>query len=88
MEIEDTTLATINGNLVEGHVRGKTSVILRDRNVANDRESDNDLPNVPSPRASLTIAQAGKITLNLLPHYNWHTVAGERHEIAVDLYTR
>lgn len=88
LEIEDNTLASINGNLVQGHVRGKTSVILRDRNVANNRELDNDSPKVPSPRASLTIAQASKMTLNLLPHYNWYTVVGERHEIAIDLYTQ
>lgn len=88
MEIENTDLATINGKLATGHVLGKTTVILRDKNVPNERDNgDADQPKPPTPSAMLTITEANKIALNLLPHYNWATVDGERHEIAIDLYT-
>lgn len=89
MEIEDPTLATIQGNIVTGNILGRTSIILKDRNLRNDnlRKSDVSTPSAPSIRATLTISRADKISVNLLPHYNWVTVEGEQHTIAVDLYT-
>lgn len=68
---------------------GRTSVVLKDRNVASKgKEDSGDLASTaPTPRASVTISRADKIALNLLPHYNWITVEGERHTVALDLYT-
>lgn len=68
---------------------GRTSVVLKDRNVGKRATTESMLASsAPSPRASLTITRADKITVNLLPHYNWVTVEGERHTIAIDLRTR
>ena len=86
MEIEDTSLATIDGKFATGKVLGKTSVILRDRNVPKERGDDQ--PNASCPRASLSVTEAAKMSVNLLPHYNWATVEGEKHDIAIELYTR
>lgn len=71
-----------------GNALGRTSVILKDRNVGKRGIGDGKATTAPSPRASLTISKADKITVNLLPHYNWVTVEGEHHTIAVDLRTR
>lgn len=86
LEIENMELATLTGNLAKGNKLGRTSVILRDRKIVGD-SSSMGLATAPAPRASLTIVQAGKLALNLLPHYNWLTIESERHEIAADLYT-
>lgn len=83
LEVESTDLATLDGNVATGHVLGRTAVILKDRNVANNLEKTD----IPSIQATLTISRADKITLNLLPYYNWLTVKGEPHTIAIDLYT-
>jgi len=82
LEIENQKFAKIQGSLATGLSLGTTSVILRDKNVI-----DSSL-NSPMPKARLTVADAEKITLNLLPYYNWITVENENHEIAIDLYTR
>lgn len=72
-----------------GNALGRTSVVLKDRNVGKRATTESILASsAPSPRASLTITRADKITVNLLPHYNWVTVEGERHTIAIDLRTR
>lgn len=84
LEVENTDLATLDGNTVTGHVLGRTAVILKDRNVANNLEK---IDSIPSIQATVTICNADKITINLLPYYNWLTVKGERHTIAIDLYT-
>lgn len=86
LEIENTDYATIEDNTATGNSLGRTSVVLRDRNVPSSKNVD-DSPTAPSPRATLTITNADKIALNLLPHYSWVTVEGERHEIAIDLFT-
>lgn len=85
LEVENKKLATLRGNRVTGNALGRTSVVLKDRNVAeNIQTSSSDIPIIS---ASLTVTRADKITVNLLPHYNWLTVEGERHSIGVDLYT-
>lgn len=89
LESEDPSLASVKGNIVTGNVLGKTSIILKDRNLRSDiiKNTDDSSPSAPSIRATLTISRADKLNVNLLPHYNWVTVEGERHTIAVDLYT-
>lgn len=84
MEIENPELASLSGNRATGRVLGRTAVILKDRNVANNLEKS-EL--VPSIQATLTVSRADKLAINLLPHYNWVTVEGEEHTIALDLYT-
>lgn len=82
LEIEQKSYAKIDGGLATGLALGTTAVILRDRNVIETTAK------TPMPTARLTVSEAEKITLNLLPHYNWVTVENERHEIAIDLYTK
>lgn len=88
LEIENTKLASIKGNTAVGNALGRTSVVLKDRNVGKRSIGDGKTPTIPAPKASLTITKADKITVNLLPHYNWVTVEGEKHTIALDLRTR
>ncbi|XP_065087811.1 nuclear pore membrane glycoprotein 210 [Ochlerotatus camptorhynchus] len=87
LEIEDSALATIKGNEAKGLKLGRTFVLLRDRNVPHDLTSDDQSAKALLPKASITVADPKKLTLNLLPHYNWVTVEGENHEIALDLFT-
>ena len=82
LEIENTKFAKIDGGLATGLSLGTTGVILRDRNVIESTAK------TPMPKARLTVSEAEKITLNLLPFYNWVTIEGENHEIAIDLYTK
>lgn len=84
LEIADNKYATLDGNYATGHAIGSTTVYLRDRNIPNDLDSDV----APMPSAKLSITDAKQLTLNLLPHYNWVTLVGERHEIAADLLSR
>lgn len=83
--MENSALASIKGTTVTGHVLGRTSVILKDRNVAESIQ--NAAAEIPTIRAQLTVSRADKLTVNLLPHYNWVTIEGERHTIGIDLYT-
>lgn len=84
LEVDNTDLATLDGNVATGHKLGRTSVILKDRNVANNLENTDSIPSI---QATLTISRPDKITINLLPHYNWLTVKGEQHTISLNLYT-
>lgn len=83
LEIENNAYAKINGGSATGLTLGKTEVILRDRNLI-----ENNSVKTPMPRARLSVIEAEKIVLNLLPYYNWVTVQTEKHEIAIDLYTK
>lgn len=83
LEIENNDYAKINGGLATGIALGITEVILRDRNFI-----ESNLVNTPMPRARLSVVEAEKIVLNLLPYFNWVTVETEKHEIAIDLYTK
>lgn len=85
LEIENSSLASIEGTTATGHVHGRTSVILKDRNVAENIQ--NAAADIPTIRATLTVSRADKLTVNLLPHYNWVTIEGERHTIGIDFYT-
>lgn len=82
--MENTNLATLDGNIATGHKLGRTAVILKDRNVANNLENTDSIPSI---QATITVCRADKITLNLLPYYNWLTVKGEKHAISINLYT-
>lgn len=92
-EIENTEYATVTGNVAHGSALGRTNVILRDRNVADwdvssSSSSDAATAKQQAPRASLTVTQASKIKLRLMPDNNWSTISGRRHDIAIDLYTK
>uniref|UniRef100_A0A182YKB3 Nuclear pore membrane glycoprotein 210 n=1 Tax=Anopheles stephensi TaxID=30069 RepID=A0A182YKB3_ANOST len=89
LEIEDATFASMSGNAAKGVQVGRTFVLLRDRNVPHDTNAVNDEANSKAtlPKASLTVVDPMKLTINLLPHYNWVTVEGENHEIALNLFT-
>lgn len=84
LEMENTVIATVDGNMVTGHALGRTSVILRDRNVADDIEN---IDSVHSIQATLTVIRPKKLSINLLPYHNWITVKGEHHTISHSLYT-
>ncbi|XP_053675808.1 nuclear pore membrane glycoprotein 210 [Anopheles nili] len=90
LEIEDETYASMGGNEAKGLRVGRTFVLLRDRNVPHDTNLVNDEANSKAtlPKASLTVVDPKKLTINLLPHYNWVTVEGESHEIALNLFTQ
>ncbi|XP_049546523.1 nuclear pore membrane glycoprotein 210 [Anopheles darlingi] len=90
LEIEDETFASIGGNVAKGLQVGRTFVLLRDRNVPHEdaKQSGEDAnAKATLPRASITVVDPKKLTINLLPYYNWVTVEGESHEIALNLYT-
>lgn len=82
LEIVNTKHANIDGGLVTGLSLGTTEVLLRDSNVI-----ENSVKTI-MPKARLNVVEVDKITLNLLPHYNWVTVVNEKHDIAIDLYTK
>lgn len=86
LEADDAELAHIDGTQAHARRLGRTSVTLRDRNVRN-RASNEAEPQIAVPRATLTICEPVRIGVALLPHNNWVTVAGRRHDIAVALYT-
>lgn len=90
LEIEDANIASIKGNSITGIKLGRTMVVLRDRNVPTDSNfmTDNLATKSSIPSAQITVANPMKLGLSLLPHNNWVTVEGEKHEIALDLYTR
>lgn len=90
LEIDDGNVASIKGTVGTGLKVGQTMVVLRDRNVPIDGSfaagSEHTKSSVPSAR--ITVSNPKKLGLSLLPYNNWITVEGEKHEIAVDLYTQ
>lgn len=84
LEVEDTEVAYMKGNSATGSRLGRTQVFLRDRNLPQDIDNIHDKPKGPS--ALLTVAEPLKLGISLLPHNNWVTVQGEKHEVALDLY--
>lgn len=86
MEIENPEIAKINGNEATGLMLGRTAVILKDRNVVNNLENV-AIDSIPAIQATLTVARADKLSVNLLPYYNWVTVIGQQHTISFELYT-
>ncbi|XP_068145657.1 nuclear pore membrane glycoprotein 210 [Drosophila tropicalis] len=84
LEVEDSSVAYLNGATVFGSQLGRTQVFLRDRNVP---DQDKDKDSLQGPSALITVAAPLKLGINLMPHNNWITVVGERHEIALDLYS-
>lgn len=88
LEIENPKVARINGNKrVSGLMLGRTAVILKDRNVVNNLENV-AIDSIPAIQATLTVARADKLSVNLLPYYNWVTVIGQQHTISFELYTK
>ena len=91
LEIENTNVATIKGSSITALRLGTTTVVLRDRNAPIDEENsnlDSAIVKASTPSARVTVAEPVRLGLSLLPHNNWITVEGEKHEIALDLYTR
>lgn len=83
LEIEKTEYAKINKGLATGLKLGTTQVVLRDKNVI---ESSINPPLMP--KARLTVSDASKMTITLLPYRNWITTEQQDHEIAIDLFTK
>ncbi|XP_002059350.3 nuclear pore membrane glycoprotein 210 isoform X2 [Drosophila virilis] len=84
LEVEDENIAYLKSSSVTGSRLGRTQVFLRDRNMPQQGDSASDKPKGPS--ALLTVAEPQKLGISLLPHNNWITVKGERHEVALDLF--
>lgn len=83
LEIEKKEYAKIDKDLATGLKLGKTLVLLRDKNVI---ESSVNPPLMP--KARLTVSEASKMTINLLPFRNWITTEQHEHQIAFDLFTK
>lgn len=83
LEIEKKETAKIDKGLATGLKLGTTLVLLRDKNVI---ESSINPPLMP--KARLTVSEASKMTINLLPFRNWITTENQEHEIALDLFTK
>ncbi|XP_002004459.3 nuclear pore membrane glycoprotein 210 [Drosophila mojavensis] len=83
LEVEDENVAYMKGSVATASRLGRTQVYLRDHNMP--KESSAEKPKGPS--ALLTVAEPQKLGISLLPHNNWITVKGERHEVALDLYS-
>lgn len=81
LEIADKKHAKIDGAQATGLSLGSTEVLLRDKNVIENAKTI-------MPKARINVVEVEKITINLLPHYNWVTVVNEKHDIAIDLYTK
>ncbi|KAH8339937.1 hypothetical protein KR067_003165 [Drosophila pandora] len=81
LEIEDANVAYMRGSSATGGALGRTQVILRDRNMADFDKA------TKGPTALLTVAEPNRLGISLLPHLNWITVQGERHTVALDLFT-
>lgn len=86
LEIEDKSKASLKDRTATGVALGRTFVVLKDRNVPDDKLNGENKP--PLPKASLTVAAPHRISINLLPYFNWVTVVNEEHDIALDLYTK
>ncbi|ALC42602.1 gp210, partial [Drosophila busckii] len=84
LEMEDTEIAYLKSNSATGSRLGRTQIFLRDHNMPQQDNNTVDKPKGPS--ALLTVAEPQKLGISLLPHSNWITVKGERHEVALDLY--
>lgn len=82
LEIGNSKFASMSDGIATGLSLGSTEVTLKDRNVIDSSAKSS------MPKARITVSEAEKIVLNLLPHYNWITVENEQHEIAIDLYTK
>lgn len=90
LEIDDINVASIKGTTVRALKEGRTMVVLRDRNAPNNAgfSSGKEISKTTAPSARITVSKPHKLGLSLIPHNNWITVEGEKHEIAVDLYTQ
>lgn len=86
LEIEDKSKATLKDKTATGLALGRTFLVLKDRNVPDDKLSGEN--QIPLPKASITVTTPHRISINLLPYYNWVTVVNEEHDIALDLYTK
>ncbi|XP_063703101.1 nuclear pore membrane glycoprotein 210 isoform X2 [Culicoides brevitarsis] len=87
LEIEDINTANVNGKIVTGTNLGKTYVVLKDRNVPLEQYSKIHNGS-PLPKASISVVLPYKLSLSLLPHYNFLTIVNEKHTIVIDLYTK
>lgn len=84
LEMEKEKVARIVNHLATGLELGKSLVLLRDRNVAADVQAIDG----SCPKATLSVVEPGRLTVDLLPHHNWITVEGEFHDIVFTLVTR
>lgn len=80
LQVEDSSVAYLEGNSATGSAMGRTQVFLRDRNMVNTEKD------TKAPSALLTVAEPHRLGISLLPHLNWVTVQGEHHDMALDLF--
>lgn len=84
LEMEKENVARMVNHLATGLELGKSLVLLRDKNVASDVQANDG----SCPKATLSVVEPGKLTVDLLPHHNWVTVEGEFHDIVFTLVTK
>lgn len=84
LEMEKENVARIANHLATGLELGKSLVLLRDKNVARDVQSNDGA----FPKATLSVVEPAKLTVDLLPYHNWVTVEGEYHDIVFTLVTK
>lgn len=84
LQAEDETIlsTTRNSGQVTAKTEGTTKILLHDRNVV---ESD---PALKLPSAIVHVVLPHYLTINLLPHKNWAILAGDFHQIAVEVYSQ
>ncbi|XP_046623224.1 nuclear pore membrane glycoprotein 210 [Neodiprion virginianus] len=81
LEAENPDILKINNDCGSAYAigRGKTKVLLYDRNV--DEEYG-----IVLPSATVNINEPAYITLTVLPHRNWGLILGHTHEIVAEIY--
>lgn len=87
LEMERAQVARMVNHVATGLELGKSLVLLRDKNVGGDVQA-NGGGDAACPKATLSVVEAGRLTVDLLPHHNWVTVEGESHDIVFTLVTK
>ncbi|PSN36073.1 hypothetical protein C0J52_06709 [Blattella germanica] len=84
LEVEDTKIATIDENtaVVTGLSKGKTKLLLHDRNV------DEKEAGIRIPTATLTVSDPCYLTIAVLPHRNRILIVEDHYEIIVEIFDK
>lgn len=84
LEMENDNVARMVNHVATGLELGKSLVLLRDKNVGSDVLANDG----SCPKATLSVVEPARITVDLLPYHNWITVEGEFHDVVFTLVTR
>ncbi|KAJ9594722.1 hypothetical protein L9F63_013996, partial [Diploptera punctata] len=84
LEVEDPKIATIDVHtgVLTGLFKGKTKVLLRDRNVE-EKEAG-----VRIPTSTVTVSSPCYLNLAILPHRNRILIVENHYEIVVEIYDK